>query len=92
MRTVRTTLMSFAVMSGVLLSSGAAFAQNNNQTVQGLDSRFAELCDTDKDGMVSKKEMMARVEMAWKKADPQGKGMLDRAAVERFNREFYGPN
>lgn len=91
MKAIRTTLMSMAVMSGVLLSSSAAFAQAN-QTVQGLDSRFTELCDTDKDGMVSKKEMMARVEMAWKKADPQGKGMLDRAAVERFNREFYGVN
>jgi hypothetical protein len=90
MNAIRKSLVLVAVSTGLALTSGAGFAQDA-KTVQGLESRFAELCDTNKDGMVSKEEMMKRVEMAWKAADPQNKGVLDKAATEKFLKMFF-PN
>jgi hypothetical protein len=43
-----------------------------------------------KDGMVSKKDLMKKVEAAMKAADPQGKGMYDEAMMRRFFKELYG--
>ena len=93
MSIARKSLISLAVFSGLALSSTSGFAQNKgNAGDDSLPKRFAELCDTDKDGMVSKDEMMKRVQMAWDKADVNKKGMLDRAATAKFIKEFYLTN
>ena len=38
---------------------------------------FVKMCDTNKDGMISKDEVMKRAEMAFAKADAGKKGMAD---------------
>jgi hypothetical protein len=51
-------------------------------------NHFQAMCDTNKDGMVSKAEAMKMVEKMFDKHDTQKKGMLDKAQLERFLREL----
>lgn len=44
----------------------------------------------DKDGMVSKHELMKKVEAAMKAADPKNKGMYDAQMMHKFFFELYG--
>jgi Ca2+-binding EF-hand superfamily protein len=41
-------------------------------------ANFVKMCDGDKDGMVSKAEMMKMVEKVWEKADKKKAGKLTR--------------
>jgi Ca2+-binding EF-hand superfamily protein len=47
-------------------------------------NNFVKVCDADKDGMVSKAEVMKMVEKAFDKADAKRAGRLDRKQVESF--------
>ena len=49
---------------------------------------FVKMCDTDKDGMVSKAEMMKMVEKMFDKVDTKKQGKLDKAQAEAFLREL----
>lgn len=49
---------------------------------------FVKMCDADKDGMVSKDEMMKMVEKVWAKADSKKAGKIDKAQVEWFLKEL----
>ena len=49
---------------------------------------FVKMCDTDKDGMVSKAEVMKHVEKMFDKMDHRKMGMLDKKQVEEFLRSF----
>ena len=51
-------------------------------------ANFVKMCDGDKDGMVSKAEMMKMVEKVWEKADKKKAGKLDKAQVEFFLKEL----
>ncbi|HEX4780928.1 MAG TPA: hypothetical protein VH301_09260 [Usitatibacter sp.] len=56
---------------------------------ESLDgSQFVKMCDADKDGMVSKAEVMKAVEKMFDKADTKREGKLDRKQVEFFLREL----
>ena len=56
---------------------------------ESLDAnQFVKMCDTDKDGMVSKAEVMKAVEKMFDKADTKKEGRLDRKQVEFFLREL----
>lgn len=77
------------LVSGLGFTSLGAHAAADVFTDQE-SARVAAMCDADKDGMVSKAEMMKHMESAWKAADPQGKGMLDKAAMQKFLSMFYG--
>jgi hypothetical protein len=46
--------------------------------------KFAAMCDTDKDGMVSKAEMMKMVEKMYDKHDTKKMGKLDKKQTEAF--------
>ena len=49
---------------------------------------FVKMCDTDKDGMVSKAEAMKMVEKMWDKQDTKKMGKLDKKQVEAFLKEL----
>lgn len=47
-------------------------------------NNFVKMCDTDKDGMVSKAEAMKMIEKLWDKQDTKKTGKLDKKQVELF--------
>ena len=49
---------------------------------------FVKMADKNKDGMVSKDEMMKHVEMGWAKMDKEKKNMFDAKRVEAFLKEL----
>jgi hypothetical protein len=49
---------------------------------------FVVMCDTDKDGMVSKSEAMRQIEKMFDKHDTRRAGKLDKKQVEHFLREL----
>ncbi len=49
---------------------------------------FVKMCDSDKDGMVSKAEVMKAVEKMFDKADIKKMGKLDKKQVEAFLKEL----
>ena len=51
-------------------------------------NHFQAMCDTNKDGMVSKAEAMKAIEKMFDKHDTKKKGMLDKAQLERFLKEL----
>jgi len=50
--------------------------------------KFVKMCDTDKDGMVSKAEMMKMVEKMFDKHDTKKMGKLDKKQAEAFLTEL----
>ncbi len=49
---------------------------------------FVKMCDADKDGMVSKAEVMKMVEKMYDKHDTKKMGKLDKKQVEAFLKEL----
>lgn len=74
------------------LSIGAAFAAETTEAEEKAAAKWAERCDTNKDGMVTKAEMMAQVEKAWGKADAQKKGTLNMKQLAGFLKSFDASN
>ena len=65
-----------------------AFAQAT-QAREDMDyDKFVKMCDTDKDGMVSKAEVMKMVEKMFDKQDTKKMGKLDKKQVEFFLKEL----
>jgi hypothetical protein len=52
------------------------------------ENQFVKMCESGKDGMVSKAEVMKAVEKMFDKADSRKEGRLDRKQVEFFLREL----
>jgi hypothetical protein len=51
---------------------------------------FVKMCDENKDGMVSKEEVMKMVEKMFDKHDKKKMGKLDKKQAEEFLKEFMG--
>ncbi|MGL4576591.1 MAG: hypothetical protein ACRCV9_17525, partial [Burkholderiaceae bacterium] len=66
------------VATALVFSMQLAHADDPIEKVERDAARVAAMCDFDKDGMVSKTEMMKMVEKAWDKADPKKTGRLDK--------------
>ena len=49
---------------------------------------FVKMCDANKDGMVSKAEVMKMVEKAFDKQDTKKQGKLDKQQVDAFLKEL----
>lgn len=63
----------------------AAFLVPAAHAREDMDAdKFVKMCDTDKDGMVSKSEMMRQVEKMFDKHDAKKAGKLDKRQVELF--------
>ena len=81
---MRTLTRAFAAATlGVALAAAPAFAREDMDANQ-----FVKMCDTNKDGTVSKAEVMKHVEKMFDKADTQKTGKLDKKQVETFLREL----
>jgi len=77
-------VLAAAALAASMFAIPAAFAAE-----ESLDaSHFVKMCDADKDGMVSKAEVMKAVEKMFDKADTKREGKLDRKQVELFLREL----
>lgn len=57
------------------------------ETKMDMD-HFVKMCDADKDGMVSKAEMMKMVEKMYDKHDTKKMGKLDKKQTEAFLKEL----
>ena len=64
---------------------GAAFLVPSAHAREDMDAdRFVKMCDADKDGLVSKAEVMKQVERMFDKHDAKKAGKLDKRQVELF--------
>ena len=81
-----TKALGIAALSFAVISAPALAQQSKGETMDA--DHFVKMCDTDKDGMVSKAEMMKMVEKAWSKADSKKAGKIDKASVEAFLKEL----
>ena len=75
--------LALAALCTAALAAPAALAGDDINV-----NHFQAMCDTNKDGMVSKAEAMKMVEKMFDKHDTQKKGMLDKAQLERFLKEL----
>lgn len=80
------TILAAATMATALMSAPLAYAQDMNADA------FVKMCDTDKDGMVSKAEAMKMIEKMWDKQDAKKMGKLDKKQVEAFLKELMRPS
>ena len=86
MRTLKNAVTAAALCAAFLATP--AFAQKG-MAGEGMDAdHFVKMCDADKDGMVSKAEMMKMVEMVWDKADKKKAGKIDKAQADWFLKEL----
>jgi len=81
-----TKAMGIAALSVAFIGTPALAQQSKGETMDA--DHFVKMCDTDKDGMVSKAEMMKMVEKAWEKADKKKAGKIDKASAEAFLKEL----
>lgn len=82
---------TLTALCAALVAAPALAADNKAKGMAGeaMDADlFVKMCDTDKDGMVSKAEMMKMVEKAWAKADGKKAGKIDRKQAEFFLQEL----
>lgn len=71
------------------LAVAAAFALPAAQAREDMDvNKFVTMADANKDGMVSKAEMMKHVEKMFQKHDTKKKGMLEKAQLEQFLKDI----
>jgi hypothetical protein len=78
MKTLNAVLAA-ATMALAVATAPAALARED----EGAD-KFVKMCDTDKDGMVSKSELMKMMEQMFDKHDTKKAGKLDKKQVEYF--------
>jgi hypothetical protein len=84
MRSIKKVL-ALAALSTAFLAAPALYAQGETK----MDAeRFVKMCDTDKDGMVSKAEVMKMVEKTFDKHDTKKEGKLDKKQTEAFLKEL----
>ena len=83
------TLAAVALLASAFATVPAQAAEREDGV--GYDA-FVKMCDTDKDGMLSKAEVMKHVEKMFDKADTKKMGMLDKKQVEFFLKEFMRPS
>ncbi len=80
------TILAATTMATALVSAPLAYAQ------EALNpDAFVKMCDTDKDGMVSKAEAMKMIEKMWDKQDTKKMGKLDKKQVEAFLKDLLKP-
>lgn len=87
MRTLKKTLALVALSAAATMAAPVAMAGDDINV-----NHFQKMCDTNKDGMVSKSEAMKMVEKMFDKHDTQKKGMLDKAQLEKFLKDLMNSN
>jgi len=82
MRSLTQALAIAAIAGGMLAMP--AYAEGDKMDMD----KFITHCDTNKDGMVSKDEMMKMVEKAFEKADTKKTGKLDKKQTETLLKQL----
>ena len=78
--------LALAATTAVLIAAPTSHAYAEREDLN-FDA-FVKMCDTDKDGMVSKAEVMKQVEKMFDKHDKRKAGKLDKKQVEFFLQEL----
>ncbi len=78
------TYVLAAAAMATALASAPAFAAKEDESAD----KFVKMCDTDKDGMVSKEEVMKMVEKIFDKHDTKKMGKLDKKQADQFLKEL----
>jgi Ca2+-binding EF-hand superfamily protein len=74
-----TRTLAAAALTSLAIAIPAAYADDTANA-----ANFVKMCDADKDGMVSKAEVMKMVEKMFDKQDAKKAGKLDKKQVELF--------
>lgn len=72
-------ILAAATLASLALAAPVAQADDTSNA-----NNFVKMCDQDKDGMVSKAEVMKMVEKMFDKQDTKKMGKLDKKQVELF--------
>ena len=75
----KTQAILAAALASVALAAPVAYADDSANA-----SNFVKMCDSNKDGVVTKAEAMKMVEKMFDKADTKKAGKLDKKQVEIF--------
>ena len=78
------SLATAAVIAALAAPAAHAYAEREDLNFDA----FVKMCDADKDGMVSKAEVMKQVEKMFDKHDKKKTGKLDKKQVEFFLQEL----
>ena len=78
-----TYVLAAAAMATALGSTAVLAAKEDENA-----DKFVKMCDTDKDGMVSKEEVMKMVEKMFDKHDTKKAGKLDKKQADQFLKEL----
>ena len=81
MRSLNKALAAAAL--GMAMVAVPAYAEGDMDA-----DKFVKMCDADKDGMVSKAEVMKMVEKMYDKHDTKKSGKLDKKQTEAFLKEL----
>lgn len=74
-----TKTLAAATFASLAFAAPLAYADDTSNA-----NNFVKMCDMDKDGMVSKAEVMKMVEKMFDKQDTKKAGKLDKKQVELF--------
>ena len=72
-----------------LIGAPAAFSDDMKKMSM---QKFMETCDTDRDGMMSKAEMLKHMEAMFDKMDTKKTGKLDSKQTEAFLKQLTAPS
>jgi hypothetical protein len=76
-------------IAAVTLAAAGLFAAAPSFADERMDAdKFAKMCDTNKDGMVSKEEFMKHAEKLWVKMDTKKTDKMDAKQLEAFLKEL----
>ncbi|MDE2047747.1 MAG: hypothetical protein KGJ44_05025 [Betaproteobacteria bacterium] len=87
--TIRKLTVAAALSAAAMTGAWAATPGYGDLSAEDLHLVMVQM-GMNKDGMVSKHDLMKKVEQAMKMADPKGKGMYDEAMMRKFFHELYG--
>ncbi len=88
MKLLRVLASSMVAVS--LMAAPAAFAAGHDKKVN-MDE-FMKSCDMDKDGMMSKAEMIKHMEKMFDKMDTKKSGKMDKKQAEDFLKQLTAPS
>ena len=85
-----TNMLASSMVAVSLLVAPAVFAADATKKVN-MDE-FMKSCDMDKDGMMSKDEMLAHMGKMFDKMDTKKAGKFDKKQTEIFMKQFTAPS
>ena len=84
-----TNMLASSMVAVSLMAAPAVFAAESTHKMN-MDE-FMKSCDMDKDGMMSKAEMVKHMEKMFDKVDTRKTGKLDKKQTEEFLKQLTAP-